>query len=118
MDIVCVGAGYVGSVTGVSFATLGNKTTVIDINKEKVELINAGKSPIYEPGLEYLIEQNIGKSLFATSEYQCISEADVIFIAVETPRASNGGADLKFVKNAAKSIGENINKKKIYSDSK
>jgi len=78
-----------------------------------VDLINCGKSPIYEPGLEFLIQQTIGKSLYATTEYHCIAEADVIFIGVETPTAPDGSADLKCVKNAAMSIGENINKNKF-----
>ncbi len=110
MKIVCVGAGYVGCVTGTSFAALGYETTLIDIDVNKVKLIREGRSPIYEPGLEYLIQQTIGKTLFASTDYQSIKEADIVFIAVETPSGPDGCADLKYVKAAACSIAKNLNK--------
>jgi len=113
MNVVCIGGGYVGCVTAVSFAVLGTKTTIVDINEEKINLLNSGKAPIYEPGIEQLIKQTIGNMLFATTEYDCIKEADIIFICVETPTASDGSADLSRVKKAAFEIGRNINKTKF-----
>lgn len=108
MNVICIGSGYVGSVTGTAFAVLGHKTTVIDIDQNKVDLMNAGKSPIFEPGLDELIEKYIGNSLFATTSYEVVREADVVFIGVGTPSKEDGTADLKYIKLAAKSIGENL----------
>ncbi|MEK3646551.1 UDP-glucose dehydrogenase family protein [Aeribacillus sp. FSL M8-0235] len=109
MNVVCIGSGYVGSVTGTAFAVLGHKTTIIDIDQNKVDLMNSGKSPIYEPGLDELIQKYIGKTLFATTSYDVVMEADVIFIGVGTPSKENGTADLKYIKLAAQSIGKNLN---------
>lgn len=109
MNVVCIGSGYVGSVTGTAFAVLGHKTTIIDIDQNKVDLINSGKSPIYEPGLDELIQKYIGKTLFATTSYDVVMEADVIFIGVGTPSKEDGTADLKYIKLAAQSIGKNLN---------
>ncbi|MEH7490037.1 hypothetical protein [Priestia megaterium] len=109
MNIVCIGSGYVGSVTGTAFAVLGHKTTVIDINQQKVDLMNSGKSPIFEPGLDELINKYIGNTLSATTSYKVVNDADVIFIGVGTPSKEDGTADLKYIKLAAKSIGENLN---------
>lgn len=109
MNIVCIGSGYVGSVTGAAFATLGHKTTVLDIDKKKVEQINSGKSPIYEPGLDELISAYIGITLFATDNYEVIKEADVVFIGVGTPSKPDGTADLRYIKLAAQGIGSHLN---------
>lgn len=109
MNIVCIGSGYVGSVTGAAFATLGHRTTVIDIDKKKVELINSGKSPIYEPGLDELISSYIGNTLFAVDHYEVVREADVVFIGVGTPSKPDGTADLKYIKLAAQGIGKHLN---------
>lgn len=113
MNVVCIGSGYVGSVTGTAFAALGNKTTVIDIDQKKVDQMNLGKSPIYEPGLESLISRYIGKTLFATTSYDVVKEADVIFIGVGTPSLEDGTADLKYIKYAAASIGGSLNPDKF-----
>lgn len=113
MNVVCIGSGYVGSVTGTAFAVLGHKTTVIDLDQEKVDLLNKGRSPIYEPGLDSLIQKYIGKTLFATTSYDVLMDADVVFIGVGTPSKEDGTADLKYIKLAAKSIGENLNKEKF-----
>lgn len=109
MNVVCIGSGYVGSVTGTAFAVLGHKTTIIDIDQNKVDLMNSGKSPIYEPGLDELVQKYIGKTLFATASYDVVMEADVIFIGVGTPSKKDGTADLKYIKQAAQSIGKNLN---------
>lgn len=113
MNVVCIGSGYVGSVTGTAFAVLGNKTTVIDVDPKKIDLLNEGRSPIYEPGLDSLIEKHIGKTLFASTSYDVVIDADVIFIGVGTPSKADGTADLTYIKLAAKSIGENLNKGKF-----
>lgn len=113
MNIVCIGSGYVGSVTGAAFAALGYNTTVIDYDQSKIDLINQGKSPIYEPGLDNLTAKTIGKTFFANNTYGCIKEADVIFIGVGTPSLLDGSADLKYVRFAATSIGQNLNKDKF-----
>ncbi|WP_166238550.1 UDP-glucose dehydrogenase family protein [Paenibacillus turpanensis] len=109
MNVVCIGSGYVGSVTGTAFAVLGHKTTVLDIDEKKVGLMNSGKSPIYEPGLDHLISTYIGKTLFATTDYSCIHDADVVFVGVGTPSKPDGTADLKFIKLAAEGIGRHLN---------
>jgi UDPglucose 6-dehydrogenase len=109
MNVVCIGSGYVGGVTGTAFAVLGHKTVVVDIDQRKVDVINAGKSPIYEPGLDELIEKYIGKTLFATGSYEAVKEADVVFIGVGTPANEDGTADLTYIKLAAQSIGRHLN---------
>ncbi|OCT11011.1 nucleotide sugar dehydrogenase [Paenibacillus pectinilyticus] len=113
MNVVCIGSGYVGSVTGAAFAVLGHHTTVLDIDQHKVDQMNAGKSPIYEPGLDHLIESYIGRSLFATTDYGVIYDADVVFIGVGTPSKGDGTADLTYIRLAAQSIGHHINPNKF-----
>ncbi|BBH21840.1 UDP-glucose 6-dehydrogenase [Paenibacillus baekrokdamisoli] len=110
MNIVCIGSGYVGSVTGAAFSALGYKTTVIDINESKVALLNSGQSPIYEPGLTELIRAYIGKTLFATTSYEAVKSADVIFIGVGTPSRPDGSVDLSYIKAAAGSIGKSLSR--------
>ncbi|CAN7710787.1 UDP-glucose/GDP-mannose dehydrogenase family protein [Paenibacillus sp. LjRoot153] len=113
MNIVCIGSGYVGSVTGAAFAVLGHHTTVLDIDHNKIDLMNAGKSPIYEPGLDHLIAKYMGRTLFATTDYQVIYQAEVVFIGVGTPSKADGTADLKFIRLAAESIGKHLNPNKF-----
>ncbi|MFD0676134.1 MULTISPECIES: UDP-glucose dehydrogenase family protein [unclassified Paenibacillus] len=108
-NVVCIGCGYVGSVTSVAFAALGYHTVVIDVDSNKVEMINAGKSSLYEPGLESLIQQVAGRTLFAVSTYEPIKEADIVFICVGTPSLADGTADLTYIKTAAKQIGMALN---------
>ncbi|MGG4343554.1 hypothetical protein [Paenibacillus lautus] len=113
MNIVCIGSGYVGSVTGTAFATLGHQTTVIDVDQHKVDMICSGKSPIYEPGLDELIKRNIGITLTATTSYDAVYDADVVFVGVGTPSKLDGTADLQFVITAARSIAEKLNPGKL-----
>jgi UDPglucose 6-dehydrogenase len=114
MEIVCIGSGYVGSVTGTAFAVLGYKATIIDIDPRKVQEINSGQSPIYEPGLTEMISQVVSKGLLtAEHNYDSVYRADVIFIAVGTPSKPDGTADLIYVKAAARSIGERLNPDKF-----
>lgn len=110
MKVVCIGSGYVGSVTGASFAALGHPTVIIDIDPQKVELINSGKSPIYEPGLDSLIEQSRRAGLLqAETSYEAVLDADVVFIAVGTPSNENDEADMKYVRSAVRKIGMHLN---------
>ena len=111
MRTVIVGTGYVGLVTGTCFAEMGIDVTCVDIDKNKIENLKKGISPIYEPGLDELIEKNIakGRLQFSTNIADCIDGADVIFSAVGTPPDEDGSADLKYVLDVAKIIGQNMN---------
>lgn len=113
MNVVCIGSGYVGSVTGAAFAALGYRTTVLDIDEQKVALLKAGRSPIYEPGLDELIARHYGRSLHATTQYEVIRFADIVFIGVGTPARADGTADLANIKLAAESIGKHLNPDKF-----
>ncbi len=108
--IAVVGTGYVGLVTGVCFADLGNDVTCIEIDLRKLDTLRAGKSPIYEPGLEELLERNMrARRLNFTDSYATALEgAQYIFITVGTPMGDDGAADLKYVRAAAQSIGEHL----------
>lgn len=109
MRHICViGTGYVGLVTGVCFADLGNHVVCVDIDPHKIEMLRAGKSPIYEPGLEELLERNMraGRLSFTDSYTVGMDGANFAFITVGTPMSDNGAADLRYVEAAAQSIGE------------
>lgn len=112
MNIAIVGTGYVGLVSGACFAETGATVTCVDINKEKIDSLNNGNIPIYEPGLEELVHKNMkaGRLLFTTSLADIINNQEIIFSAVGTPPDEDGSADLKYVLQVAKTIGENINK--------
>ena len=91
-----IGTGYVGLVSGTCFAELGHQVTCVDNVPEKVAMLKAGKSPIYEPGLEELMTRSTRTSRLSFSgDYNSVSDAQVIFIAVGTPSKPNGEADLK-----------------------
>ncbi|MFC5701167.1 UDP-glucose dehydrogenase family protein [Cohnella faecalis] len=114
MNVVCIGSGYVGTVTGTAFAALGHRTTVIDIDADKVELINSGNSPIFEPGLDSLLPQLVSRELLSASTmFGEIGFADVVFIAVGTPSQADGTVDLTYVKSAARKIGEHLNREQL-----
>ncbi len=110
MNITVIGAGYVGLVTGTCFAELGNQVTCVDVNKEKVANLKKGVLPIYEPGLEPMVISNMaeGRLRFVTALEEQADEPQVIFIAVGTPSDVDGSADMQYVLNAAKSIGDYI----------
>ena len=114
MKICIIGSGYVGLVSGACFSDLGNTVTCVDINKVIVEKLNKGIIPIYEPGLQELVERNLKKKrlLFSTDISSSITKSDIIFICVGTP-TKNNKADLKYVYNVVKSIKSNLNKYKI-----
>ena len=114
-NIAIIGTGYVGLVTGVGLSEFGNKVICLDINQSKINNLNAGKVPIYEPGLEDLIIKNVdSERLFFSSDIDLsIKESEVIIIAVGTPQSKNGAADLKYVFDALNSISENLNSYKV-----
>ncbi len=107
------GTGYVGLVTGICFAELGNYVVCVDIDKNKISGLKKGKIPIYEPGLEELLKKNISKLEFTTDGASAIKKTEIIFIAVGTPQGKNGGADLKYVEAVAEDIGKNMQGPKI-----
>jgi UDPglucose 6-dehydrogenase len=111
MKQICViGVGYVGLVTGACFSDLGNRVIALDINEERIRNLNNGVMPIYEPGLEELVARNVkAKRLsFTTSYAEALKGTEFAFIAVGTPSAVNGEADLQYVSAAARSIAENM----------
>lgn len=111
MKTVIVGTGYVGLVTGTCFAEMGIEVVCVDIDKAKIENLRKGISPIYEPGLDEMIERNVAKKRlsFSTSLKDSLEGVDVVFSAVGTPSDEDGSADLKYVLDVAKEVGENIN---------
>lgn len=115
MKILVIGTGYVGLVQGVCLAELGNDVVCIDVDKNKIDKLKKGQSPIFEPGIEDLIIQNIKakRIRFDTALDNYINETDIIFIAVGTPPKKDGSADLKYVLQAAKEIGKAIKNYKI-----
>jgi len=109
MNVICIGAGYVGCVTAASLAACGHRTTIIDIDPVKINAISRGISPIYEPGLDDLISAESGKNLFADSSFAAISEADLVMICVGTPSRPDGSADLRAVELVAEHIAARLN---------
>ena len=110
MKIAIVGTGYVGLVTGTCFAEIGVEVVCIDTNVEKIENLKKGIIPIYENGLEELVDRNrkAGRLHFATSLPEYVNQVDAVFIAVGTPPDEDGSADLSHVLQVAKTIGENL----------
>jgi UDPglucose 6-dehydrogenase len=111
MKIVIVGSGYVGLVTGACFSEVGINVTCVDIDKKKIENLNNGIIPIYEPGLEDMINRNVKKQrlTFTTDIKEAIQDCEVVFIAVGTPPDEDGSADLKYVLSVARDCGRNMN---------
>jgi len=110
MNICIIGTGYVGLVTGASLAYLGNNVACVDINREKIDKLKQGISPIYEPGLDELLKVGInsGALSFTTKLEDGANDAEVIYIAVGTPSSADGSPDLSYVKAAAQEIGRCI----------
>lgn len=115
MKIAVVGTGYVGLVTGTCLAETGNQVICVDINEQKVKMMQDGQLPIYEPGLELLFYRNIlQKRLHFTSNLaDAIAEAKIIFLALPTPPGGDGSADLSYVLGAAKDIAKLIEEYKV-----
>ena len=118
MNITVVGSGYVGLVSGTCFAEMGNSVTCVDIDPVKIKKLNQGIIPIYEPGLETLVLNNIkNKNLFFTTDLnEALQSSEMAFIAVGTPMGDDGSADLKYVLAVAKSIGQSLQKRLIVVD--
>ncbi|MFN8710109.1 MAG: UDP-glucose dehydrogenase family protein [Planctomyces sp.] len=106
MKIAMIGTGYVGLVTGTCFAESGNDVTCLDVDTEKVKLLNSGGIPIYEPGLEELVRRNAasGRLKFSTNYQEAVCGARCIFICVGTPQDESGAADLRYVRSAAEQM--------------
>lgn len=115
MQIAVIGSGYVGLVTGACFAEFGDDVTCVDVDAEKIAYLSSGKSPIYEPGLEQLIQKNLqaGRLRFTSDLSSAVKDAVIVFVAVGTPPKSDGSADLSFVDNAAREIARNIHSYKV-----
>jgi len=115
MHICVVGVGYVGLVTGACFAELGIAVTCVDRDQAKIELLKQGNVPFYEPGLTELTHKNVreGRLSFTTNAGRGIRESLVVFIAVGTPAAADGSADLKYIREVAVTIGQNLNGYKV-----
>ena len=112
MKIVIVGTGYVGLVSGTCFAEMGVEVTCVDVSQEKIESLKQGVIPIFEPGLEDLVLKNMkdGRLRFTTSLPEVLDEAEVVFSAVGTPPDEDGSADLSYVLEVARTIGQNMKK--------
>lgn len=116
MKLCVIGTGYVGLVTGVCMAELGNTVICVDIDEKKIKNLKKNILPIYEPGLQELLKRNKKKMKFTTSIKEGVTEASIIFIAVGTPPTKTGEADLTYVKSVAKEIGKHMNSGKIIVD--
>lgn len=108
--ISIIGTGYVGLVYGAAFADLGNQVFGVDVNEDKVKLLQSGVCPIFEPGLEEMLQRNInaGRLEFTTSYEESVPNSEFAFICVDTPSAFNGEADMRMVRSAAKMLGESM----------
>lgn len=112
MDIAIVGTGYVGLVSGTCFAEMGVHVTCVDVDEKKIEGLQNGQVPIYEPGLDEMVLRNRreGRLCFTTDLAGCLDKVDIVFSAVGTPPDEDGSADLKYVLEVARTIGRNMNK--------
>lgn len=110
MNITIVGTGYVGLVSGTCFAEMGVDVTCIDVNRQKIEQLEKGVIPIYEPGLEELVHKNVnaGRLHFGTDLAAVLDRVEVVFSAVGTPPDEDGSADLKYVLEVARTVGQNM----------
>ena len=111
MNVAIVGTGYVGLVTGTCFSEMGVHVTCVDVDEQKIQELNQGIIPIYEPGLESLVRKNMksGRLHFTTRLEDVINHVDIVFSAVGTPPDEDGSADLKYVLEVARSIGRHLN---------
>lgn len=112
MNIAIVGTGYVGLVSGTCFSEMGINVTCVDVDEKKIQKLQDGVMPIYEPGLDELVERNVKarRLHFTTDLTTCLDEVEIIFSAVGTPPDEDGSADLKYVLEVARTVGRNITK--------
>jgi UDPglucose 6-dehydrogenase len=112
------GTGYVGLVTGTCFAEMGNDVLCVDVNEAKIQALQAGEIPIYEPGLEQMVHANMegGRLHFSTDLENGVAHGDLLFIAVGTPEDEDGSADLQYVLGVARTIGAHMDKPKVIVD--
>lgn len=110
MNIAIVGTGYVGLVTGACFSEMGINVVCIDIDKKKIDMLNEGVMPIYEPGIQELVAKNVkeGRLSFSTNLKEDIDKVSIVFSAVGTPPDDDGSADLKYVLDVARTVGQNM----------
>jgi len=115
VDIAVIGTGYVGLVTGAGLSDFGNDVICVDVDVKKIEALNSGRIPIYEPGLDTLVSKNVteGRLRFTTNLAEAIATARAIFIAVGTPPKPDGAADLRYVEEVAHSIAQHMNGPKL-----
>ncbi len=115
MHIAVIGSGYVGLVTGACFAEFGVDVTCVDVDAEKIARLSSGETTIYEPGLEQLLQKNLqaGRLRFTTDVASASNQALVIFLAVGTPPAPDGSADLTYVENAARTVAQHMDSYKV-----
>jgi len=115
MHIAVIGSGYVGLVTGACFAEFGVDVTCVDVDAEKIARLSSGETTIYEPGLDQLVQKNLqaGRLRFTTDVASASDHALVIFLAVGTPPAADGSADLTYVENAARTIAQHMESYKV-----
>lgn len=118
MKIAVVGTGYVGLVTGTCFAETGNEVCCVDIDVRKVERLNNGEIPIFEPGLDVLFERNVQEARlsFTTSLEEGIKDAEIIFLALPTPPGEDGSADLKYILKVANDLGPLLSRYSVIVD--
>lgn len=112
MKIAIVGTGYVGLVTGTCFAEMGTDVYCVDIDQKKIDNLKNGIIPIFEPGLDEMVERNhkAGRLHFTTDLSSILNDVDIVFSAVGTPPGEDGSADLKYVMEVAKTVGQHLNK--------
>ena len=112
MNIAIVGTGYVGLVSGTCFAETGVNVTCVDVDEKKIERLQQGEIPIYEPGLDQLVLKNVkaGRLKFTTDLASVLNDQEIVFSAVGTPPDEDGSADLKYVLQVARTIGQNLNR--------
>jgi len=118
MKVTAIGTGYVGLVTGTCLAEMGNHVVCLDVNPEKIRVLNAGELPIHEPGLLELVRRNVaaGRLQFTTDIDLAVNHGTILFIGVGTPPDEDGSADLQYVLAAARSIGQRMTDYKVIVD--
>ncbi len=115
MKVAIIGTGYVGLVTGTVFSECGHEVTCIDNNEDKIKVLQSGKMPIFEPGLDEMVARNVeaGRLKFVTDLAQPVEESPVVFIAVGTPPTPSGKADLSYIEQVARQIARHVNEYKV-----